>query len=696
MRGPSWKPGRCSARTGCGRRPRPDPPARRRAAGPAHHRHGRVLDSDGRPVPRHAGRDLAGQRGRPLPARGRPAGRRRWTRTSPARAGALTDDDGPLRVRHRSSPAPTRGEPPQRLAPGAHPLLAVRPGVHPAPGHPDVLPGRPAVRPGPDLQLGAATPAARERLVAPLRPRPRPSRSGRWPTSSTSCCAARRRRRSRSADDDEAAADAVADGRAVPRHRPAVGRTARTSCPTARRARSGCAARCSTARASRCPTRWSRPGRPTPPAASTTRASAASPARPPTPAADVDRAHRQARPRPGAGRRPQAPHIDVSVFARGLLDRVVTRIYFADEAEANAADPVLPSVPAAPARHAARGHRPTTATASTSTCRARARPSSSMSDRSSSPAVLASPAVDDATSDTAWLQAMLDVEAALARAARRVGLLPAARRGDRRGVPRRALRRRAVARGWRARRDAGRAAGRGAAGRGPRPTCDRTSTRRDQPGHPRHRPDAGRPAGARRCSATCARPPTPAAGLARTHRGHAAGRPHAAAAGAATTFGAACAGRLVASTRRCAGWRAVAGTGWPCSSAAPSARCSRRAIAGPSWRGARSRAAAGRPMCRGTPAAGGSPSWRARSAGCRRARQDRARRRAAVARTRSPRCARARPAASSAMAAQAQPGGRGPGAGLRAPGARPRRHLLAGMVQERSGRPAAGRPSGAR
>ena len=30
----------------------------------------------------------------------------------------------------------------------------------------------------------------------------------------------------------------------------------------------------------------------------------------------------------------QAPHIDVSVFARGLLDRVVTRIYFADEAEA--------------------------------------------------------------------------------------------------------------------------------------------------------------------------------------------------------------------------------------------------------------------------------------------------------------------------------------------------------------------------
>ncbi|HEX4249552.1 MAG TPA: protocatechuate 3,4-dioxygenase subunit alpha [Pseudonocardia sp.] len=41
----------------------------------------------------------------------------------------------------------------------------------------------------------------------------------------------------------------------------------------------------------------------------------------------------------------QAPHVDVSVFARGLLDRVVTRIYFPDHAEAHAADPVLASVP---------------------------------------------------------------------------------------------------------------------------------------------------------------------------------------------------------------------------------------------------------------------------------------------------------------------------------------------------------------
>ena len=42
--------------------------------------------------------------------------------------------------------------------------------------------------------------------------------------------------------------------------------------------------------------------------------------------------------------RPQAPHIDVSVFARGLGHRLVTRIYFPDEAEANAADPLLNSI----------------------------------------------------------------------------------------------------------------------------------------------------------------------------------------------------------------------------------------------------------------------------------------------------------------------------------------------------------------
>jgi protocatechuate 3,4-dioxygenase, alpha subunit len=49
---------------------------------------------------------------------------------------------------------------------------------------------------------------------------------------------------------------------------------------------------------------------------------------------------------PGPGGRTEAPHLDVSVFARGLLDRVVTRIYFPDETAANAADPVLAAITA--------------------------------------------------------------------------------------------------------------------------------------------------------------------------------------------------------------------------------------------------------------------------------------------------------------------------------------------------------------
>lgn len=51
-------------------------------------------------------------------------------------------------------------------------------------------------------------------------------------------------------------------------------------------------------------------------------------------------------PVPGPGNTMQAPHIAVSVFARGLLRRCVTRIYFADEPEANESDPILSIVPA--------------------------------------------------------------------------------------------------------------------------------------------------------------------------------------------------------------------------------------------------------------------------------------------------------------------------------------------------------------
>jgi protocatechuate 3,4-dioxygenase alpha subunit len=51
--------------------------------------------------------------------------------------------------------------------------------------------------------------------------------------------------------------------------------------------------------------------------------------------------------KPGRVGDAQAPHIAVTILARGLLQRLVTRIYFADEMEANAADPVLGALPEA-------------------------------------------------------------------------------------------------------------------------------------------------------------------------------------------------------------------------------------------------------------------------------------------------------------------------------------------------------------
>lgn len=51
-------------------------------------------------------------------------------------------------------------------------------------------------------------------------------------------------------------------------------------------------------------------------------------------------------PVPGPDGAMQAPHINVGIFARGILRRLFTRIYFEDEA-ANASDPILALVPAA-------------------------------------------------------------------------------------------------------------------------------------------------------------------------------------------------------------------------------------------------------------------------------------------------------------------------------------------------------------
>lgn len=49
--------------------------------------------------------------------------------------------------------------------------------------------------------------------------------------------------------------------------------------------------------------------------------------------------------KPGAPADGEAPHLNVVVFARGMLVHAFTRIYFSDEAEANAKDPVMQLVP---------------------------------------------------------------------------------------------------------------------------------------------------------------------------------------------------------------------------------------------------------------------------------------------------------------------------------------------------------------
>jgi protocatechuate 3,4-dioxygenase alpha subunit len=47
---------------------------------------------------------------------------------------------------------------------------------------------------------------------------------------------------------------------------------------------------------------------------------------------------------PGPDGKPQAPHIVVCIFSRGMLRQIYTRFYFPDEA-ANTADPILAMVP---------------------------------------------------------------------------------------------------------------------------------------------------------------------------------------------------------------------------------------------------------------------------------------------------------------------------------------------------------------
>ena len=179
---------------------------------------GRVLDEDGAADPRRARRGLAGERGRPLPPRGRPASgaaRPELLRRRPLPHRRRR----PLPLRHDQARRVSVGEPRERVAAGAHPLLGLRPRVHAAARHADVLPRRPAVRVRPDLPLGARPEGARAADRA-LRPRRRRSRSGRSATGGTSSSAAAAPARPRWRTSRDAAAHAVADGRPVLRDRP--------------------------------------------------------------------------------------------------------------------------------------------------------------------------------------------------------------------------------------------------------------------------------------------------------------------------------------------------------------------------------------------------------------------------------------------------------------------------------------------
>ena len=110
---------------------------------------------------------------------------------------------------------------------------------------------------------------------------------------------------------------------------------------------------------------------------------------------------------------------------RGMLKQLATRIYFPDEAAANAEDPILKLVPAARRAtliaEAARARR----WSGTSCCRARTKRCSSTSEPLSLELLFADEVCAGLLSDEKLLAAMARFEGALARASPH-GLVPAA------------------------------------------------------------------------------------------------------------------------------------------------------------------------------------------------------------------------------------------------------------------------------
>ena len=134
---------------------------------------------------------------------------------------------------------------------------------------------------------------------------------------------------------------------------------------------------------------------------------------------------------------PRRPTVAVHVFARGLLRHLTTRICFDESTRRPGA-----ARAGRPARHAARPSATDDGYRSTSGSRARTRPSSSTSELFGG--IYARGAVAAAVDDEAWVQAMLDVEAALgeraAAAARRsIDIAPSSGRRARPSTPRRVV-----------------------------------------------------------------------------------------------------------------------------------------------------------------------------------------------------------------------------------------------------------------
>jgi 3-carboxy-cis,cis-muconate cycloisomerase len=119
----------------------------------------------------------------------------------------------------------------------------------------------------------------------------------------------------------------------------------------------------------------------------------------------------------------QAPHVDVTVFARGLLKHLVTRLYFGRGVQRGG--PVLAQVTDPARRATLLAARTATATVSTFGCKAKVkRLLRCLSPRRPVCSTMSWHAgASGRVSDRAWLQAMLDVEAALARAEARAGVI---------------------------------------------------------------------------------------------------------------------------------------------------------------------------------------------------------------------------------------------------------------------------------